>query len=57
MFSFHNEERMLAMAGLQISQPSESGLTPTASMISGNVLRRFILRTDIISRKNRFENE
>ena len=41
--SFQSEDRMLAIAGLQISHPTLSGLTPTAAMISGVVLSCLIL--------------
>ncbi len=43
MCSFQREDRMLPIAGLQTSQPTESGLTPTVSMIVLNVFSCLIL--------------
>ena len=46
--SLKSEERMLPMAGLQVSQPTESGFTPTASMTAVKVVNFLILRTSWI---------
>ena len=37
IFSFHKDDRILPTAGLHVSQPIDSGLTPTAAMTSGIV--------------------
>ena len=46
MFSFQSEASMLPTAGLHVSQPIESGLTPAAAMISGIVFNFLILWRD-----------
>ena len=41
--SLYNDDKMLPMVGLQVSQPSESGLTPSAAIISVKVFSFLIL--------------
>ena len=43
MCSLYKELKMEATAGLHVSQPSESGLVPTAAMTEGKSSRRLIL--------------
>ena len=52
--SLYNDDKMLPMVGLQVSQPSESGLTPSAAMMSVKVFSFLILHLMMREVKNKY---